>query len=344
VGQHGVLGVLDGNDHGGGTASLGDDDALARLDVLDHLGGCVLELLDADLCHPPKSSYLGGYFQRTNEIRLEWTKSIKSGRGTRPDDTAATSCLAARCYSRDRWRCFPLGFGSLYVPERRVDQLPAFRFRVDGSRLIVVPVGFIGGHGLLYALEEPWSGAIGDIFVSDDDRAVVQFARSTASSRGAAERRLEEWSKADHWEIVVESGTLPLADIADSTPRIGTAPPKCSRCGAGSPKERETKAFLERGFFHTRCLSCNARIEVYGLQRCERCGDVRGWMIESFAGDIEHPTASCLCQGVLCRSCGINMARRPTSNYYREEDRTAWHIPHFVPPICDEGRRIKHHE
>ena len=226
---------------------------------------------------------------------------------------------------------------SLDVTERSVDLPPAFRFLFDRSQLAVVPCGFIGGNGLLHELEEPWEGPVGDVFALDDDCAVAHFARVPASLRAEVESELRKWAREDDWELEIAPGAVPLSRIVDWTPVIGSRPAACSRCNAPWPGEEEAIGFAKRCFFLTRCGVCGeGRITPYGLVRCERCHEARGWLIEGFAGEIEDPTASCLCEGVLCTSCGINMVHRPISNYFDEEDRTVWHVPHFSQAVCWE--------
>lgn len=62
-----------------------------------------------------------------------------------------------------------------------------------------------------------------------------------------------------------------------------------------------------------------------GLEWCESCGEPRGvaWHEGQFRESV------CLCQGPLCRVCGITPVRRPISDYWNIEREAFIHVPWF---------------
>ncbi|MHB9139690.1 MAG: hypothetical protein ACYC4Q_09835 [Victivallaceae bacterium] len=63
-----------------------------------------------------------------------------------------------------------------------------------------------------------------------------------------------------------------------------------------------------------------------GLVKCNKCGEYKG----EVAGDKGEGRiiVSCLCDGIFCPVCGINIIHRPISNYYNVEAGIV-HVPVF---------------
>ncbi len=80
-----------------------------------------------------------------------------------------------------------------------------------------------------------------------------------------------------------------------------------------------------------------------GLTRCPACGELTGTFLYKDQWGEEFTPVRCICEGILCRGCGKNKIRRPTSNHYDEETGRVWHTPYFaVVSPCDacRARRI----
>jgi hypothetical protein len=71
-----------------------------------------------------------------------------------------------------------------------------------------------------------------------------------------------------------------------------------------------------------------------GLQRCEVCNQYKGYGIERWANGFGGYTVSCICDGILCKKCGINKVRKPIANYWDEINHTSWHVPYFASTRC----------
>ena len=93
-----------------------------------------------------------------------------------------------------------------------------------------------------------------------------------------------------------------------------------------------------------------------GLEKCAVCGEyngqVRGSQLNWGGTDldlddeldrIEHQmatdmagevlTVKCLCQGIPCRRCKVNLIHRPGSNTYNESDNSVEHWP-VISGLC----------
>ncbi len=80
-----------------------------------------------------------------------------------------------------------------------------------------------------------------------------------------------------------------------------------------------------------------------GLHKCAVCGEYKGQVIED--GEEGNITVSCICSGILCHKCKVNMMRRPISNSYDEESNTIGHCPYFMGWFgCWECRNEKFNE
>lgn len=207
---------------------------------------------------------------------------------------------------------------------------PAFRFMFGPRGGAVVPYGCLTWHGVVRRLPEPWFGAAGDVLALDFEHAVASFARVEASNRAQAEDHLCTWAEADGWSLRVQPELAPLRDKKQWKATIGGSEPSCSACGAVWPSERERAAFPQRRALTTRCLECyQGRIAPYGLVRCATCREARGWVIEGDFGDVSVLSATCICDGILCRYCGKGLVRRPISNHFDEQSGRVWHTPYF---------------
>jgi len=82
-----------------------------------------------------------------------------------------------------------------------------------------------------------------------------------------------------------------------------------------------------------------------GLFVCEVCGTVRGETFASKADGVGPWRSTCLCEGPLCKRCGVHRVRRPISSYYKPTDGRFWHVPHFmgIAPCraCREEERAR---
>lgn len=69
-----------------------------------------------------------------------------------------------------------------------------------------------------------------------------------------------------------------------------------------------------------------------GLTKCEVCGEYKGQAIFG----SKKIGIKCICEGILCTSCGATKIRRPISNIYDEATDTFWHAPFFLRtcPAC----------
>jgi hypothetical protein len=74
-----------------------------------------------------------------------------------------------------------------------------------------------------------------------------------------------------------------------------------------------------------------------GLTCCPVCGEYRSstlahnltWNEPLDASELDEVIElRCICDGILCRRCGMKM-HRPISNYYDEQDNAIWHVPYF---------------
>jgi len=75
-----------------------------------------------------------------------------------------------------------------------------------------------------------------------------------------------------------------------------------------------------------------------GLVECPVCGDYNGSVraADLAHNELELPrdpgrilTVSCLCKGIPCLNCKINLINRPGSNSYNPESNTVEHWPYF---------------
>lgn len=51
--------------------------------------------------------------------------------------------------------------------------------------------------------------------------------------------------------------------------------------------------------------------------------------MEGDYGEVQHLSATCICEGIPCRYCKTSKVRRPISNRFDESDGTVWHTSHF---------------
>ena len=89
-----------------------------------------------------------------------------------------------------------------------------------------------------------------------------------------------------------------------------------------------------------------------GFWRCEDCGEFRGttkekYLAPSVVSAVEPNrliTVTCLCEGPLCRECGVSRTPRPMSERYHLETNSVWYRPHFYYALscakCRERRRV----
>lgn len=78
-----------------------------------------------------------------------------------------------------------------------------------------------------------------------------------------------------------------------------------------------------------------------GLVRCEQCGELKG---RGITPDRWHEVVivSCLCDGIVCSSCGESRLHRPISNYYDEANGEVIHVPYFgFMAHCQACRRAE---
>lgn len=78
-----------------------------------------------------------------------------------------------------------------------------------------------------------------------------------------------------------------------------------------------------------------------GLEKCRVCGEYKGrvkckdlnWahvpFKERYEENEELLRISCWCESVICPHCGKGTVRRPTTNYYVEQDNRIIHVPYF---------------
>jgi hypothetical protein len=77
-------------------------------------------------------------------------------------------------------------------------------------------------------------------------------------------------------------------------------------------------------------------VDHFGLNRCGQCNELRG-LARTENGFVP---VSCLCEGIVCRSCRQRAIRRPISNYIDEQTGQIWHVPWFGYLIpCPECRK-----
>jgi hypothetical protein len=74
-----------------------------------------------------------------------------------------------------------------------------------------------------------------------------------------------------------------------------------------------------------------AKSEKVGLTKCVTCGEYKG-LAEDEDGEIE---VMCICKGIYCTKCGINIIHRPISNFFSTDDAKIWHVPYFHH-MCSE--------
>jgi hypothetical protein len=67
-----------------------------------------------------------------------------------------------------------------------------------------------------------------------------------------------------------------------------------------------------------------------GLFVCQTCGTVRGETFAARSHGVGRWTSTCLCEGPLCKRCGILRVRKPISDHYNPADGRFWHVPHFT--------------
>jgi hypothetical protein len=96
------------------------------------------------------------------------------------------------------------------------------------------------------------------------------------------------------------------------------------------------------------CLKPEDKPVPLGFEQCNICGEFNGITDASNLswGDRFCPTGeisvSCLCHGILCRSCGKNLIHRPISNSYHPDVNEVWPFPWFAGMIpCSECRAKK---
>lgn len=82
-----------------------------------------------------------------------------------------------------------------------------------------------------------------------------------------------------------------------------------------------------------------------GLTRCGTCGELKGTFLYpefNAGGKLIPTTVLCLCDGLICESCGKGRSHRPISNYYNEETGKVIHAPYFMAEQhCSEcGARV----
>ena len=87
-----------------------------------------------------------------------------------------------------------------------------------------------------------------------------------------------------------------------------------------------------------------------GLVRCLVCGMYRGTVSPSADPNLlnkigQFRSCKCLCDGVLCKRCGVNKLLRPGSNVFYEETGRFEHVP-ILPGMspCKECRLIEETE
>jgi hypothetical protein len=68
-----------------------------------------------------------------------------------------------------------------------------------------------------------------------------------------------------------------------------------------------------------------------GFNQCVLCGEYKGKA--KVEGKIWVVT--CLCDGMLCRKCGVTRIHSPVSNYFDKDTGKCWHIPYFGSTVCD---------
>lgn len=146
------------------------------------------------------------------------------------------------------------------VPTRDAPYPPAFRFVFHPTtwKLVVYPRGF-GDDAAVLGLQEPWEGAVGDIFAIDAIDALVTFARVPLDRREIVETALEHWGSMDGWRLGFVIEDVPLADPAPPQKPPWTA--TCQSCLAkiASPKSPEN-IFGRWNWVSTRCSICRGRL------------------------------------------------------------------------------------
>jgi len=87
-----------------------------------------------------------------------------------------------------------------------------------------------------------------------------------------------------------------------------------------------------------------------GYVHCELCGEFNGETearnlnigIYDYAPDTLI-RVTCICNGAVCKKCGVNMRYRPGSNTYFPDDNSVWHTPVMagMAPCAECQRKAK---
>ena len=101
--------------------------------------------------------------------------------------------------------------------------------------------------------------ALGDLVALDVDHIGARIAYARYGLRGAAEVALARWALADDWQLEVEPGIHPLAELTRPVqchPRSGV----CRDCGETlGTGFVSSLGFAREGFIRTRCSLCGGR-------------------------------------------------------------------------------------